>query len=204
MSSETIDLEVLKRIPIFKGFTDAECRQLADLATITEFVPGDIVVHQGQTSQDLWVLLEGCCEVIRQLDGKKSSVDGKKVDSGGRKVKAEPLELAVLEPYSCFGEMSFFHPAEHSASVRAKTAVRLLCLPRRRFDALSEHHSSAACKLACNTVVGLSQRMRRHERMGSRPGRPQADGKNRRRMASCARKCLTGGSFRGHARCRSE
>jgi CRP/FNR family transcriptional regulator, cyclic AMP receptor protein len=153
MKSETIDLEVLKRIPIFHGFTDAECRQLADLATITEFEPADIVVHQGQTSQDLWILLQGCCEVIRQLDGKKSGGDAKKS-------KAEPLELAVLEPYNSFGEMSFFHPAEHSASVRAKTAVRLLCLPRRRFDALLEHHSSAACKLACNTVVGLSQRMR--------------------------------------------
>lgn len=160
MKSETIDLEILKRIPIFQGFTDAECRQLADLSTITEFQPSDIVVHQGQTSQDLWIVLEGCCEVIKQLDGKKSGAEGKKLDTDGKKAKAEPLELAVLEPYSSFGEMSFFHPAEHSASVRAKTAVRLLCLPRRRFDALVERHASAACKLACNTVVGLSQRMR--------------------------------------------
>ena len=143
---ETIDLEVLKRIPIFQGFTDAECRQLADLATVTEFEPADVVVHQGQKSQDLWILLDGCCEVVKQLDGKNS--------------KSETIELAVLEPYSCFGEMSFFHPAEHSASVRAKTAVRLLCLPRRRFDSLLEKHASAACKLACNTVVGLAARLR--------------------------------------------
>ena len=31
---ETIDLEILKRIPIFQGFTDAECKQLVDLSTI--------------------------------------------------------------------------------------------------------------------------------------------------------------------------
>jgi CRP-like cAMP-binding protein len=68
--------------------------------------------------------------------------------------------LAVLEPYSSFGEMSFFHSAEHSASVRARTAVRLLCLSRRRFDSLLDRQACAAFKLACNTVVGLSQRLR--------------------------------------------
>ncbi len=198
MTSETIDLAVLKRIPIFSGFTEAECRQLADLATITEFEPGNVVVQQGQTSQDLWILLEGSCEVIRHLDDKKAGADGKKPGVDGKKSidgkqspsKSGPLELAVLEPYSSFGEMSFFHPAEHSASVRARTAgaavVPFAAQIRRAAGAAHLGRLQAGLQHRGRTLPTAA----RNERMGRGIGRPQAPRKARRRMERTPPKSL--------------
>lgn len=146
MKADLISQEIFKKIPIFRGFSAAEWERLLDVAEVSDFGPGEVILSQGQRSQRLWVLLEGSCEVFHTLAGQTSS---------------EPTTLATLEPFANFGEMSFFHPAPHSASVRAKTAVRLLVLERAQYDALCKEHSSAACKLAMNTVESLAERLRR-------------------------------------------
>ena len=68
--------------------------------------------------------------------------------------------LAVLKPYSHFGEMSFFSPAPHSASVRAQTAVMALGIDRRDYDDLIRQGIWAGYKLAYNTVQALADRLR--------------------------------------------
>src|SRR5262245_47161633 len=101
--------KTLHHIPAFRHLNESECRQLAEIAKDRTFEPGQKVLEQGTTSQHLWIVLEGKCQVMR-----KSATD--------------ELELANLEPYSLFGEMSFFSPAPHSATVVAKTPVKLLCI----------------------------------------------------------------------------
>jgi CRP/FNR family transcriptional regulator, cyclic AMP receptor protein len=90
--------------------------------------------------------LAGTCEVIKPLAD----------DDDG-----EQLALAVLQPYSIFGEMSFFHKAPHSASVRAQTPVELLCIPRGDYDDLIQDGARGAYKLAFNAVASLAERLRR-------------------------------------------
>jgi CRP/FNR family cyclic AMP-dependent transcriptional regulator len=146
MISETL-VDSLSNIPIFSGFTEAECQQLYDAAQLLVFRPGEIVLHQGKVAQELWVLMEGKCEVFKHAeDGQPGQL---------------PIVLATLEPHSNFGEMSFFDGAPHSASVRAQTSVKLLCFSRDKFDEMIRRESSMACKLAINTVNNLAERMRR-------------------------------------------
>lgn len=146
MKAELISQELFKKIPIFRDISAAEWQRLLDIAEGKEFGPGELILSQGDRSQRLWVLLEGSCEVFHTLAGQDS---------------LEPTTLATLEPFANFGEMSFFHPAPHSASVRAKTAVKLLVIERAKYDALCKEHASTACKLALNTVESLAQRLRR-------------------------------------------
>jgi CRP-like cAMP-binding protein len=146
MTAELLSSEVFKKIPIFRGFSSGEWKLLLDIAEVGEFSPGDVILAQGERSQRLCVLLEGFCEVYHTLAGDNVS---------------EPTTLATLEPLANFGEMSFFHPAPHSASVRAKTAVKLLTIERSKYDALCKQHATAACKLALNTVESLAERLRR-------------------------------------------
>ncbi|HJT36573.1 MAG TPA: cyclic nucleotide-binding domain-containing protein [Pirellulales bacterium] len=160
MTTETVALDLFKQIPIFRGLSPDECGRLADVVSLHEYNPGEIVIKQGEESQRLWVLLEGKCEVFHHMDGE--AADPKTSGDRPKGVKpGEPIVLATLEPYSNFGEMSFFHPAPHSASVRAKTAVKLLAIERAKYDRLCERESSAACKLAMNTVASLADRLRR-------------------------------------------
>jgi CRP/FNR family cyclic AMP-dependent transcriptional regulator len=107
------------------------------------FAPGEKVIEQGKRSQYLWILLEGRCEVV-----KESHHDGAVV-------------LAVLEPFSLFGEMSFFSPAPHSANVVAKTPVKLLSIARPDYDDLIEDGVGAAYKLAYNVVETVAGKLRR-------------------------------------------
>jgi CRP-like cAMP-binding protein len=140
-----LDDATLQRIPLLVGMNDGERRQLAEIASIVRYEAGHVVIHEGRTSQNLWVLLDGSCEVVRH----------------GGKGPAAAIRLAVLEPYTNFGEMSFFHPAPHSADVRALTPVTLWRIERAEYDELVSEGASAANRLCCNALESVAARLRR-------------------------------------------
>jgi CRP-like cAMP-binding protein len=145
MIDQRVNSQLLANIPLLQNFNETERRQMADISTLKHFAPGEIVVRQGEDSQVLWVVIEGKCEVVRYWDHSAS----------------ESIVLAILEPFSHFGEMSFFSPAPHSASVRAQTAVTVLAIDRRDYDDLIRQGIWAAYKLAHNTVQALADRLRK-------------------------------------------
>ena len=102
MSDGSVPLETLRQVPILRGLDDEECRRLGRVARLEEFPSGAVVLRQGDACQNLWVMLDGECEVVKQL------TDG----PGTREVV-----LATLRPLENFGEMSFFQAAPHSAAV---------------------------------------------------------------------------------------
>lgn len=148
-STDRLTTDVFKRIPLFEDLTDAECRQFRGVAQVMEFEPGEHVLRQGRSSRNLWVVLDGICEVVKE----PAEGDGSPIQT--------PIVLAVLEPYHQFGEMSFFRPAPHSASVRAKTPVKLLRIERGDYERMIEQGSPAAYKLACKVVESLADRLQR-------------------------------------------
>jgi CRP-like cAMP-binding protein len=97
---------------------------------------------EGGSSQRLYVVLKGKCRI------------SKKAKSG------HDQELSVIETNGIFGEMSFFRPAPHSASVQALTDVELAGIHREKFDILMRVGSSAAQKLAVNMLAVLIERIR--------------------------------------------
>jgi CRP/FNR family transcriptional regulator, cyclic AMP receptor protein len=138
-----ISIQALHQIPAFRNFNESECHQVAEIAQEVTFAPGERVLKQGQTSQNLWIVCEGKCEVISD-----SEHDG-------------PVVLAELEPHNLFGEMSFFSPAPHSASVVAKTKLKLLRIARSDYDDLICDGVVAAYKLAYNVVETVAGKLRR-------------------------------------------
>jgi len=146
MIASPVTTSTMRAIELFRGFNESEYRQIAEIAATATFGPGQMVLEQGATCQTLWIVLSGKCEVTRA-----------KPDDPA----AEALVLATLEPYSHFGEMSFFHPAPHSASVRAQTDVQLLRIGRADYDDLIAEGATSAYKLAYNVVGGLAERLRR-------------------------------------------
>lgn len=133
----------LAKCPLFRGMTPSERQELAGLLDPCAYVPGELILAEGDAIQRMWLLLSGQCRVT------------KKSASGFEQ------ELAVLEPFGTFGEMSFFQPGPHSASVRAVTAVETVCLSRARYDMLLRVGSFAAYKLAFNTMHVLIERLRK-------------------------------------------
>lgn len=141
--ASTISQE-LRHTPLLANLNETEFRQLAEITRLQEFKPGDLIMQHGETTQDLWLVLEGTCEVFKPVGN-----------------HGDTLVLAVLHRHAILGEMSFFHRAPHSASVRAQTGVKLLQIKRSDYDELIQDGASVAFKLAFNVVETLAERLRR-------------------------------------------
>ena len=127
---DSIPLDLLVKLPIFENLNDTERQQLADIASTMNFTPGEIVLRQGKSSQNLWVVLEGKCEVIKHTPG---------LTAGDAKATSCWPSSAEFDH---FGEMSFFHAAPHSASVKATTQREAAAHRARRLrrpDSRREH-----------------------------------------------------------------
>jgi CRP-like cAMP-binding protein len=123
--------------------SDKERRQVAELLERHTYPAGETILCEGKAVQMLWVIVRGRCEVVKTMK------------HGGEQ------QLAVLEPGAIFGEMSFFSPAPHSASVRALTEVEVMLLPREEYDRMERAGSTVAYKIVLNAGKVLAERLRR-------------------------------------------
>ena len=146
-AADKLNAETLKSIPLLHGFNATDFSQLLEVMERVAFDPGRLILEQGGTSRDLWILLDGGCEVSRRVDPARS--DSKRV------------VLAMLEPPGHFGDMSFFSPSPHSADVKAVTAVTLLRIRHADYKDLIGEGVQAAYKLAYNVAEALVRRLRR-------------------------------------------
>lgn len=147
MVADVIPDKLLQDIPLFRMLNPTERRQIAEITQIKVYKPGDVIIEQGKECRNLWVLIEGKCEVVRHIPAKENG--------------EESVVLATLEPYSQFGEMSFFHPAPHSADVRAQTHVKLLRISHVAYRDLIDEGVWAAYKISQTAAESLAQRLRR-------------------------------------------
>lgn len=140
-------LEALQKSPVFEGLNDTERRQVVEICRPEAFKPGDVIVRQGEHAQNLWVVLEGNCEVIRDV-----------VHEGS---PPQSVKLADVGPMNHFGEMSFFHSAASSANVVAKTPIKVVRIAHGDYQDLIDDGVAAAYKVAYNVVESLAARLRR-------------------------------------------
>jgi CRP-like cAMP-binding protein len=145
MTEGTIAMNVLEKLPVFQGMNEAERQQILAVSDTMEFAPGEVVLRQGKRSQNLLVVLEGRCQVVKEAGDRHPG----------------SFVLAEFGPRDHFGDMSFFRPAPHSANVRATTELKLLRVQRKDYDILLADQSLAAYKLAYNLLDGLADRLRR-------------------------------------------
>ena len=137
--SESISLQSA----LFRELNADEKLHLLKLAKQEAYPAGEVILREGRQIQILWVVLKGECEVIKDLDGPREQC------------------LATLEKGAVFGEMSFYDPAPHSASIRATTDVEVMRLSRENYETMLEKCPSAAYKIAAAMVQVLADRLRR-------------------------------------------
>lgn len=127
---------------LFHSVTPEEMKELLNSSEREEFPEGTRILDEGNSTRYLWVIQSGSCEVR------------KKLSNGSEQV------LTQLGPLSIFGEMSFFKPAPHSASVVALTDVDIVRIPGHDFDQLLKDGAKGAQKVVFNTVRIIADRLR--------------------------------------------
>ncbi len=85
------------------------------------FEPGEVVFHQGDLGDSLYIILEGEADVVVESD-----------ENGQHEEKI----VATLKEGEYFGEMALLNQRTRSATIRCKKAMNLLALRQGDFRAL--------------------------------------------------------------------
>jgi phosphoserine phosphatase RsbU/P len=129
---------LLARIPLFADLPVEELERLVSTLDTKEMESGEILFHEGDPGEHLYVVVSGEIEVFM---GENQS---------------EELILNVLREGEYLGEMSLIVPGGHrTASVRARGKSVLLSMSRSQFLDITERYPT----LATSMVRVLSQRL---------------------------------------------
>lgn len=128
--------DTLQHVDLFAELTMPELVRVSNACRSVELEAGAVVIQEGETSETLFLLVEGSVEVAR--NGAK---------------------LAELGPGSHFGEMALLSHRARSATVRTRTPSRLLALDRQQFYALLQQDPVLAGKFLWRLAQTLSLRL---------------------------------------------
>ena len=116
-----MDIEKLRRIPLFADLHERALERIAELSTEFEEPAGWVLVEVGQPGSGMFVLEEGTVEV--------QTPDGRSWELGAGEF---------------FGELALLTDDPRKARVRAKTAVRCLAISRSDFQELLKEEPEIA------------------------------------------------------------
>lgn len=129
---------LLARIPFFTALPPDELDRLVAELDVVNLQSGDILFHEGDPGEHLYVVVSGELEILMAPDTDNE------------------LILNVLHAGEYLGEMSLIQPGGlRTASARARGNVVLLSMNRQQFTELVAHHP----ELSTAMVNVLSQRL---------------------------------------------
>ncbi len=105
----------LKQVPLLSSLDSKQLKLLAFTCDVSDYADQDYLFRQGETSDCVYVILEGVVEIIG------SDHDG------------QAVLLATSSENNLIGEMAVLSGASRTASVRARGAVTTLNIPNDRF-----------------------------------------------------------------------
>ncbi len=114
---ERIVETVLAKSPVFCLLPNEDRRAIVDKFDLQAFEPGQMVIREGELSDQIYLVKEGTAEVFTE-------------HGGGRN------RLSTLGPCTLFGEVAALRGIPRTASVEAITKLETLCLPASDFHAI--------------------------------------------------------------------
>jgi CRP/FNR family transcriptional regulator, cyclic AMP receptor protein len=135
--SQDTKVQALKRAPLFEGLSKKELVELARVTEDLEIGAGEVLCKEGETGQEFFVIVEGETDVTTSK-GKHVAARG-----GGDFV----------------GEIALLEETTRTATVTAKTPLRVFVLTRQDFRHLVRENPSVEQKVMralARRVVELS------------------------------------------------
>ena len=129
-------LELLRRVSLFRGMSDAELARVDSLMDDITFEPGQVMAREGRPGHEAFVIVSGEAEVT----------------IGDRRV-------ALVGPGEVIGEMSLIDNAPRNATLTSTTCLQALVIDPAGFGALLEE--AGVSRRVLTTVV---KRLRAVER----------------------------------------
>ena len=131
-------IELLRQVDLFRSCTTRELGQIAALTTELEVTANSVLMRRGDLGKEFFVIVEGTATVTR-----------------------ESVELAKLSAGSFFGELALIDGGPRTATVVARTDMKVLVLSRHEFWSLLNSVPPVASKV----VSELGSRLRMRDEM---------------------------------------
>jgi len=133
-----MNLQDLRKSPLFQGLSDEELKQLTDMAESVSLRAGEILIKQGELGDSAYVVINGEFEVQKQ--------------SGQSLIKID-----VRNPGDVVGEMALLSRAPRNATLIAKTDGEVLRIPQEAFEELLSSSTTAAMAVLHWVMARLTQ-----------------------------------------------
>ncbi len=136
-----MDIDVLKRIPLFSELSDKELEKVSQVATRQKYHKDNLILIEEEVGSTMFIILSGRVKISRISD------DGREVI------------LSILNDGDFFGEMSLLDGQTRSANVTAIEESELLVIRREEFLQLLHDFP----QIAINLLKELAQRIRKSD-----------------------------------------
>ncbi len=133
-----MNLNDLRKSPLFQGLSDDELQQLMDMAEPVSLHAGDVLIKQGDLGDSAYVVINGEFEVQKQAGQSLIKID-------------------VRNPGDVVGEMALLSSSPRNASVIAKTDAETLRIPKQAFEKLLASSTTASLAVLHWVMARLTQ-----------------------------------------------
>jgi len=134
----------LRKIPLFSQLPNSEIKYLASKLAPQEYPKGYVLFREGSQERGFYILLEGEVEILKSTGASRQR------------------RLGIRKAISLIGEMSLFtQDGRRTATVRARTPLRVYKMNRSDFDVLLQRQPQLTYKL----MGLLSNRLEKSENL---------------------------------------
>ncbi len=123
---EDLKIKSLKKTALFSSLTSDELRQVLDKIVIKNFKKNEVILHEENTSEFMYIILDGEAKVVQSTDTGKEII------------------MSVHQSGDFFGELSL---------IDGKTAPAAVCATRDSVTAIISKHDFFALLLGQNKVL---------------------------------------------------
>ena len=137
-----MDPQALRACALFQSLPADRLRRVADIATHRDLPAGAIVFREGETGDEMYVVVAGKVRISKRVPGVGEEA------------------LGILEAGSHFGEMAMVDDSPRSADAIAHTACALAVIRRDELEQLMFVDKDLAYDLLWTLVRTLAARLR--------------------------------------------
>lgn len=132
----------LRRVPIFADLSPADLKQVAAITVEAVFADGDILAHQGEPGDEMYIVVTGDVRVMIASED-----------------QMEAREIARRSTGDYVGEMAIISREPRIATLMASGAVRTLCIDQKKFEGILRERpeiSLAMMRVLCQRLKEAS------------------------------------------------
>jgi CRP/FNR family transcriptional regulator, cyclic AMP receptor protein len=135
-------VEFLAKVPLFSEMNGEEIEEIADLVIAVKIPEEETVFKENEIGNVFYIIKTGQVKITKYT------------------TQGEEKILALIGPYSHFGEMALIEDEKRSASAISIGRVELYEIHRNDLDSLSEMNNSIGYKLMRGLATMLATRLR--------------------------------------------